>query len=166
MIKKNIQNQKGYSLIEMLFYISIFCALFIVVINSLIIMTKSFKQTSVNGELVQSGTIMEKISHEIKQAYDINSISSTSLVLNTKDASGNNKTVQFNSSGDDILFTDNGTLVGALNNPNIQISNLSFTQISTLQGKEVKIFFTVNAIDDAQNKTYDFYDTVILRGTY
>lgn len=109
---------------------------------------------------------MEKISHEIKQAYDINSISSTSLVLNTKDASGNNKTVQFNSSGDDILFTDNGTLVGALNNPNIQISNLSFTQISTLQGKEVKIFFTVNAIDDAQNKTYDFYDTVILRGTY
>lgn len=166
MIKKGIKNSSGYALLETLFYVFFLGVLSIVVINSILVMTKSFKETRRQTEIVQSSHIMERISREIKQAYSIASISSTSLRLNTRDAAGTSKTIEFTLLGTDLRLLDNGTFIGNLNLPSILISNLSFTEITTSRGTAVKVSFSVGSNRDLLNRTYDFYNTAVLRGAY
>ena len=163
---KNIKNQRGYATVELLFYIALFAVLALAVINGMLMMTRAFREVSVQSELLQSGNVMEKISREIKQAMSINTITGSSLTLNTKDSSGANKTVQFNLSGSDLQFLENTVLTGNLNNPNISVSNLSFAEITTTQGKAVKVSFSVLSTNDKLNRSKNFYNTIVLRGNY
>lgn len=165
---KNFKKTKssGYALLEMVFYISLFAVVSIVVINSMIVMMKSFKETRINSELTQSGTIMEKISREIRQADSIYSVSASLLGLNVKDENGQNRRVEISLVGSDVKFSENDVLVGNLNTPNISIMGLNFTQIVTTKGTAVKILLTVKSNHDSQNRTENFYDTVVLRGDY
>lgn len=165
MIKRNKINE-GYAVLELLFYLSLFAIISLVVINAMVTMTRSFRETAIQGELVQSSGIMERISREIRGSYDINSISSTALKLNTKDEAGTNKTVEFLLSGTDIQLLEDNVLTGNLNTPKITVTGLNFTQIITTSGKAVKIFFTVSSTSDVLNRTHDFYDTIVLRGSY
>lgn len=162
----NIIYNKGYAVLELVFYISLFVILSVLVINSMVVMTQSFKETTVQAELSQSGTILERISREIRGAYGIASVSASDLVLNTKDSAGANKTVQFVLSGTDVRLLENTIFTGNLNTPTIAVTGLSFTQITTAQGSAVKISFTVQSTNDKQNRTETFYNTVVLRGGY
>ncbi|HBA45878.1 hypothetical protein A2W67_00595 [Candidatus Nomurabacteria bacterium RIFCSPLOWO2_02_40_28] len=165
--KLKIKNyKKGYAILELLFYIAFFAILSLVVINAMIVMTRSFRETSIQGELIQSGVIMERISREVRQAYNISSISATDLNLDSTDNGGANKTVEFLLSGTDIQLLENGVLTGNLNTLNITVTALTFTQITTTKGKAVKIAFTVRSSNDKLNRTQDFYDTIVLRGIY
>ena len=129
-------------------------------------MTGSFKDNIAQAELIQSGGIMERISREVRQAYGIGSISATDLKLNSKDDSGNNKTVEFQLSGSNLKLLDNGTLTDNLNPANISVSSITFTQITTAEGIAVKISLTVGATNDAEHRSVSFNDTVVLRGAY
>jgi len=65
-IKLKIKNfKKGYAILELLFYISFFTVLALVVINAMIAMAKSFRETAIYAELDQSANIMERMSREI-----------------------------------------------------------------------------------------------------
>lgn len=164
-IKKN-EMKYGYAILELLFYISLFAVLSLLVINAMITMARSFKETTIQAELVQSGTIMERMSREIRQAYDIGAISSSDITLNTKDDAGANKTVEFLLFGTNVQLLENTVFTGDLNTPNIVVTALIFTQITTVQGKAVKVFLTVRSTNDTLARTQDFYDTVVLRGSY
>jgi len=158
---KALYGEHGYAILELLFYIAFFAVLSLVVINAMITMTRSFRETSIQGELIQSGVIMERISREVRQAYDISSIN-----LSSTDSSGANKTVEFLLSGSNLQLLENSTLIGNLNTPNIAVTALSFTQITTTKGKAVKVILTVKSNSDALARTKDFYDTIVLRGGY
>ena len=132
----------------------------------MIVMTRSFRETSIQGELIQSGVIMERISREVRQAYNISSISATDLNLDSTDNGGANKTVEFLLSGTDIQLLENGVLTGNLNTPNIAVTALTFTQVTTTKGKAVKVALTVKSNNDALARTQDLYDTIVLRGIY
>ncbi|MCX6751155.1 MAG: hypothetical protein NT161_00055 [Candidatus Nomurabacteria bacterium] len=165
--KLKIKNWKGgYALLETIFYILLFAILSIAVINAMITMTKSFKETTIQAELMQGENIMERISRETRGAYGIASISTSDLKLNTKDALGVNKTVEFVLSGSDIRLLESDVFTGNLNTQNISITALTFTQITTTKGTAVKIFLTVVSDQDSQNRDEDYYDTVVLRGDY
>jgi len=163
--KKN-RRQSGYTILELVFYVSLFAILSVVVINSMLTMSSSFKKTTLKAELVQSGSILERITREIRGSYDFSLPSASDLILNTKDSSGVDKTVEFMLSGNDIRLLENSILIGNLNTPNIFVTALTFTQITTTQGKAVKIFLTFKSNNDASGITQDFYDTVVLRGIY
>lgn len=166
-MKLKIKNlEGGYSVIELLFYIALFAILTITVINVMITMAKAFRETAIQAELVQSGNIMERISREVRQAYDISSISSTDLKLSTKDSGGANKTVEFLLSSTNLQLLENSVFTGNLNTPNVKVTSLTFTQITTVKGKAVKIALTVKSNNDALGRTQDFYDTIVLRGDY
>jgi hypothetical protein len=166
MIGKSFKNSSGMALLETLFYVFFLGLLSIVVINSILVMTKSFKETRRQTEIIETSHIMERISREIKQSYDISSISSGNLTLNTRDDAGTAKTINFILSGTDVRLTDNGSFVGNLNLPTIQVSNLSFTEITTSRGKAIKVSFSATSSRDPLLRAYDFYNTIILRGTY
>jgi Tfp pilus assembly protein PilE len=164
MIKKN-KTKCGYAILELLFYIAFFSILSLVVINAMLTMARSFKETSIQEQLVQSGTIMERISREIRTAYNIDTTSTnTDLKLDTN--SGTNNKIEFRLLGVDLQLFENETLVGNLNSPNIIVTNISFSQITTIKGKAIKIILTVKSTNDTLGRTQDFYDTVVLRGSY
>ncbi|MCC7160642.1 hypothetical protein IT399_02905 [Candidatus Nomurabacteria bacterium] len=164
--KKINGKNSGSSVLELLFYIAFFAMLTLVTINAMLTMAKSFKETALQAELMQGGSIMERISREVRASYDVGNISVSDLTLNTKDDLGVNKTVRFLLSSDDIQLWENGTLTGNLNTPNIDIVGLSFTQITTSKGKAVKIVLTIKSANDLLNREENFYDTVVLRGAY
>ncbi len=162
----NKNKQKGTALLEFVFYIIFFTILSLLVVNTMITMTKSFRETAIQTELVQAGTIMERISREIRSAYAIASVNATNLVLNTKDENDNDKTVQFLLSGSNLQLLENSVLTGNLNTSNIVITSLIFNQITTTEGKAVKVEITVRSMSDALARTFNFYDTIVLRGEY
>src|SRR3989338_8033873 len=82
-----LSGERGYAILELLFYITFFSILSLVVINAMITMTKSFRETAIQAELIESGSIMERMEREIRQALSINSIVANDLKLNTKDIS-------------------------------------------------------------------------------
>ncbi|MFH1608746.1 MAG: hypothetical protein ABH951_01855 [Patescibacteria group bacterium] len=163
---KNISKKSGFAVLETILYISFFAILSIVVINSMITMMRSFKETKIQSELIQGSSILEKVSREVRQAYAINSISENDLKLNTKDDAGVNKTVRFVLSGNDVQYFENDVLTGNLNPNNVSVSELTFTQIITVEGSAVKITLTISSTNDSLGRTADFYDTVVLRGDY
>lgn len=157
----------GHAVLELLFYITFFSVLSSLVINAMITMARSFKETTMQAELVQSGNIMERISREIRQAYDIDAEStSTDLKLNTKDDGGVDKTIEFKFVDPNIQLWDNGSNIGNLNTPNIIVTALTFTQITTTKGKAVRIVLTLKSTNDTSGNTKDFYNTIVLRGNY
>ncbi len=161
-----VERSRGYVLLETIFYVIIFAVLSIAVINSMITMVKAFKETTIQSELMQGGNVMERLSREIRQAYSINSISTNDLKLNSTDNGGANKTIEFALTGSNIALTENNTLTGNLNTPNIAVTGLTFTQINTAKGVAIKISLTVKSNHDSQNRNESFYDTVVLRGAY
>ena len=108
MINKFKNNNSGYSLIEMLFYISLFAMLTMVIVNSMMTMTKSFKEVSIQREITQGGEIMERISREIRGAKQINTIADVNgdLKLNTTDDVGNAKTIEFLLANNNLQIID------------------------------------------------------------
>jgi Tfp pilus assembly protein PilE len=164
MININPKNntKSGSTLLELLFYIAFFTVLSLILINSMIIMARSLKETSIQAELTQSGDIMERISREIRGASDINSINTNDLNLKTTD--GRNPEIKL--SGTNVQIWENSTLTGNLNTSNIIITAMTFTQITTLQGKAINVSLTLKASDDTYGRLVNFHDTVVLRGIY
>jgi len=157
---------EGYAILETLFYISLFAIFSITIINSMIMMTKAFKETTIQAELAQGGNILERISREIRNAYGINALAANSLKLNTTDEAGANKTVEFSLSASNARLLENDVFTGNMNTQNISVVDLSFTQLTTANGLAVKMFLSVRSNRDLQNRTANFYDTVVLRGSY
>ncbi len=160
------KNNQGYALLEAVFYVSLFAIFSIAIINSLAVMTKSFKEAAIYRDLAQGGVIMERISREVKNSKSIAAITGTNLKINTVDHDGANKTVEFSRSGSALRFLENDVFTDNLNSPNTLISSVSFTQINTNMGTAVKIFVSVSSERDPAGRTADFYDTVVLRGDY
>jgi Tfp pilus assembly protein PilE len=157
----------GYTLMELLFYISFFSIISLLVINSLIIMTKSFKETTVQAELGDSSSIMERMSREIRKASNISTITASDLKLDTiDDTTSAAKTVEFLLSAGSVQLLEDNILTGNLNTPNITVTGLIFTQITTTASQAVKIHLILKSNNDSLGRTVDFYDTVGLRGSY
>ena len=162
-----IKKESGYTVVELLFYISFFVILSILAINAMISMGKSFRETTVQAQFVQSGAIPERMGRETRQAYDIDLTSTaTDLKLNTKDSAGANKTMEFKFVSGNIQIWDAGVNIGNLNPPNIVITSLAFTQITLLKSKAVKIVLSLRSTNDLQARVQNFYDTAVLRGSY
>ena len=160
------KSNSGYALLETLFYIALLAIFSIAIVNAIIVMTRSFKEVAIQSELMQGGAIMERMTREIKQAKSISIIGANDLKLNTEDSAGAAKTVEFLLSGANIQLLENDALSGNLNTSNLAVSNLTFTQIITLNGEAVKVSLTLSSSHDALSRAYDFYDTIALRGSY
>jgi len=163
----------GYSLVEIMVYLAIFTALSVLVINSFIVILSSFNITNMNRKLLESGVVsMERISREIRQAKNIDIANSSLgsspgiLQLNSTDGSGNSMIIKFIDENGNLYLYKNNTLQGNLLGQNVTITSLIFNRISTTQGEAVKIKVTLQYSGGHKTKSENFYNTVILRGSY
>ncbi len=158
---------KGYSLIEIIFYISIFVVLSLVVINALIVMTKAFRENSIQADIVSSSSIMERISREIKQANTATVNTSSDLTLmvpNEVDALV--RPVRLMLSGGNIELYDNSVLIDNLNSKDVTVTGLTFSGVLTTSSAAVRINLSVSSVHDPLGRVYDFQNTIVLRGSY
>jgi hypothetical protein len=160
------KNSSGYALVETIFYIALLVIISIAVVNGIITMAKSFKETAILAELSQGGVILERISREVRDADSILSISSSSLRLQGKDSQGASRTSEFVLSGGNIQFFENGALVGNLNPVGILVGSLSFSQINTNAGRAVATILGISSARDSLARTYNFFSTASLRDFY
>lgn len=155
-------------MIELLFYLSLFGVFSIAVINSIIVMGKSFQQTNINTDFIQSLHIVERISRDIKNSYSIHALGSGDITLNTRHEITNTPILRrYKFTNGNVELYENEVLIGNINNVHTDIDTLTFTRIDTARGTAVKIFLQVSSNrDPSLARTEDFYTTVVLRGDY
>jgi len=161
-----LQNKKGFTLLEMVFYVALFSVISLILVQAIITMVASFRETQITADINQTNQVLERVSREIRQAISINTISATNLKLNTTDSSGNPATITFTISGTNLELRQNDVLIGNLNSTNLKVTALTFTQITTSNSSAVKIGITVTSNRYGSLRTANFYDTLVLRGSY
>ena len=160
------QNKKGFTLLEMVFYVALFSVISLILVQAIITMVASFRETQITADINQTNQVLERVSREIRQAISISTITATNLKLNTTDSSGNAATITFTLAGTNLELRQNAVLIGNLNSTNLNITALTFTQITTSNSSAVKIEMTVTSNRYGSVRTANFYDTLVLRGSY
>lgn len=161
MIKGGKKNKRGFTLIEFLFYIGLFAVFFVALFAVLDISYKN-KLRNINMlEVEQQGLfISQVISQEIRNAQSIVDASS-SLSLQAFDISRD--PVVFYLSDDAIYFSEGLDSPENLSSSRVNISDLSFVNISALDGiQAVEFSFKVSSSDKGHDYSKDFFGAVNL----
>ena len=180
-MKKNnlprvVLGNRGSSLVETLIYAAILGMVAVFTTDSILVMMNSYSRVKVSRNLNASVSVaMDRMTNEIRMANNIDdagsifATSSGKLKLNTTDLVGSPTTVEFFLSGKAIFVKDGYGLTEALTSSSTEIANLNFNKI-TISGdgasKAMKINLTAKAKNGRMEKTENFYNTTILRGSY
>ena len=170
----NKNKKNGFSIVEMIVYLSIFMFMSIVVLKSFIVTLSSFNNTRINRELVESSsTVMERISREIRKTKTVNVVNSTLgtspgiLQLDSLNVSGQaDSVIRFTVSSGALNIYENGTLIGNLLGQKTTVTNLVFRRIVTTNSEAIKVELTLQVTVGGKTRTENFYDTIISRGGY
>ena len=160
-------------MVEMLIYIGILVVMTIFVVNSLLMMTKSFVDFRANKELNSSALVsFERITLEIRNAKSVDDIGSIynvnpgHLKLNTLDSAGLPTTTEFYVVGGKLVIKEGVGSEENLVSSNLSVDNLVFRKITFGGTDAIKIESTFNLTRGKVIKTKNFYSTILLRGSY
>ncbi len=163
--------KKGYSLVEMILYISLLSIFTVIIINSLLSFTQPYRtllalrivdDTGING--------MERMTRDIRAASIVdvtNSVlgSDPGVLSLVATANGVSTTTKFYVQNQTLKVNVNGVYVGPLGTANSAITKLVFQELSNGTSTAVKINMTVQATVGPAVKTKIYHTTVILRGS-
>jgi len=167
-IQRN-KKESGFSLIESVIYLALFVMLSSLLIDSLIIMSKSYIETRVNRDLLDSMNVpFERMTRDIRGA--------SSVVFGSSSVFGTNPgtlTIENPNSGTESFSLVNGAVYftgsdGASNltSNEVYVDSLIFRNISTSQGSAIKIEMTLHSLRSSSARSISLSDTVALRGDY
>jgi len=163
---------KGYSLIEMVLYVTILSFMLAIIINMLVIMNKSVRQFHALKSVQTSGELsLERIVREVRNAESYVTASSTlntspgNLVLSGVDASSTTRTVEFFVKDNGVHMKENGVDLGSLTASDARVTNLVFRQTATPHSQLIRTEMTVESGTSTYYRSSKFYATAILRGS-
>lgn len=161
---------EGFSLVEMLIYLSILVLMLAVIMSTIVSIIRSDRIIKVSRSIEDSATVsIERLTRETRQAKNINvglSILDSNpgnLVLEGTDASGNPRTVEFYLSEGRLLLKENGVDAGALTETDARISNLIFRLFTGPNAKGIKTEMTIESGTSASYRSGNFYSSALLR---
>lgn len=166
------KQKKGFTLIEMVVYAAVLGVLSVVAINATLTMTQAYASLRASRDLNASATtVLERMAREIRGATGIDAtsvlgVNPSDLVLNTKDAGGAATTIEFYVQNGLINIKEGGVAKGSLMTSSTQVGNFVVRTMNGTNSKAVKIDLTMTATRGTKSKTRNFYDTVVLRGSY
>ena len=168
-MKPDFKNESGFSLVESIIYLAIFVMLSTLLIDSLLLMSRTYNVTRVNRDLLDSVNVpLERMTRDIRGATAVvvgNSTFATSpgkLTIRNADSS----TESFALVSNAIQFTDTTGTTNNLTGSQIVVDSLVFRNISTAQGSAVKIEITEHSLRSPNAQALSVSDTVALRGSY
>ena len=165
--------KRGFSLIEMLIYLSILGAIFTLFTNSLLAISRSYavlkKLTALDSGAIAS---MERITREIREATSVDLTQSTLgsnpgvLVLNQVDSFGSTSKLKFSLTNQVLHIARDSTDQGVLLPSSITAPLLIFYSLDSGISKAVKIEMQLRDSEGGATRNQSYYSTVILRGSY
>jgi prepilin-type N-terminal cleavage/methylation domain-containing protein len=167
---RNTQNIRGFSLIEMVVYISILSIVTAGLIVAIVSILSTFAHLKGYEEMAHTGTtVLERISRESRRAHTVDTGGSTFgvhpgvLSLGTTDLSNNPSTIIFSLSGGKVMVQQ-GTLNAPLSTGDVVISNLVFTPVFGTNTTGINIDLTVEKNIKGATSTKQFRTFVVLDG--
>ena len=172
-MKTGLSTKKGYSLVEIVIYVSILAVFFIIIIDSLLSFTKSYREVISLRIIERSGLdSMERMTRDIRSATTVDLINSTlnsnpgvlSLVATYN---GFSTTTSFYLQNGVLKVNVNGIYQGPLSAVDATVTGLIFRRFSNGSSNissGIKIDMTIEASVGSTTKSKKYYSTVILKG--
>ncbi|GEM_PF-2857805 len=159
----------GFSLVEMLIYVSVLSVIFLVIVNTSLSFVGSYRTLSALRAADHGGIdALEPITRAIRGADTIVGTGNSLTLSETN--SGIATTTLFSLVGGTINETvtvngvQNNSLSGPLTASDVNITALTFTALATSTASAVKIDMTTQATSGTVTKTKNFHSTVVLHG--
>ena len=167
------EDMRGFSLIEALFYVVILSFALLAVMQTLLVVTKSYGALRNVQRIEQEAVIsLERMMRGIRDANGIDDAGSVfgahpgKLLLQSTTASGTPTTVEFSLNAGHLVLREGGITVGFLTSTTTNVSNLVFRKITTARSAGVKIEITMRSGTTTSARTENFYATAVLRDSY
>lgn len=164
---------KGFSLLEIVIYVSLFSVIAAVSMSALFQTIKAFSDLRVSRNINDSSvSVMERLTRDIKSATTVDLANSTfgaspgRLTLSTVNASGTATTVEYYVATSSLRIKENGVDMGSLVSAKTQVSALVFYYINTGSSIGIKTELHLTSSRASVNDIDHFYDTSVLRGSY
>ena len=174
-----MRNKKdnGFSLIETIIYTAILAVTTIFVVSSLLKTVSAFNSFRVSKKINASAIgALEKMTREIKSADQVDKINSvfdtnpSKLIINKTDPNtGAPAVIEFSVSNSRLTIKKDNDAPIALTSSGTEVINLIFRQVATStnqRSEAIKIEMTIKSGYGNYQKTENFYDTIVLRGSY
>lgn len=164
------RNKKGFTVVEVILYVSILVVLMVVIVSSVLKMTEYLREVKKYNETRRSGSLaMERMIREIRLMDRVVVASST---LGSSPATigllgPNNTSLLLQLTGaSTIQMTKNGSTTEILSSQNVTISNFIFRMTNTAKSTGVKIELTLTSEGGGAQKSQNFFGSVVLRSSY
>ena len=161
---------KGFSILEMLIYISILVLLLGVIMSITVSVVRSQRSVKAAKSIENSAIMsMERIDREVRQTDNINGTSSIldsspgKLVLESIDSSGNPRTIEFYLSSGTIYMKENDVVLGAISQTDAVVTSLAFHLLTNLNARGIKTEMTIESGTSTYYRSGNFYSSVTLR---
>ncbi len=165
-----IKKEKGFSLIEMIVYISILAFMLIIVTEVIYSINSSQRVMRAVRDIESSALIsLDRIGREVRGATSINVASSTLgtnpgvLVLNSTDGSGAARVVRFYLSSGRVRMSENGVDAGALTESSATTTSLIFRRFATSTAEGIRIGVALESGTSTYYRTENFYSSLLIR---
>jgi len=166
---------KGFTLIEIVIYVSILAVISILTVNTILVMTKSFSNFRAVRDLNASARVaMERMVREVRLADNVDEtlsvlgVSPGRLVLDTIDSgSGLPIAFEFILDGTILKYKNGSGAYDNLTSSDVEATKLIFRKIdNSTVSKAVQIELTLRAGEGVSQRTENFYNTIVLRRSY
>ena len=161
--QRRAKKNRGYSLVEMLFYIFILVLLLLVIVGILTSIVKSQRDFKASRDIENAAVVsLERITREIRNASSITSAGANNLLLNITGGPA----IEFFASSTVLSIKEGGVYVGPLTPLSVSLTNLMFRPLNSGNSSAVKIEMTLQSGAENFQKSASFYSTAVLRGSY
>ena len=167
--QRRLQVLTGYSLIEMLIYISILSIISLLAIDTILSFGPSYHSLLAYRSAENSGILsLERMSRDIRATTSVNTAQSAlgtnpGVLTLVATSNGVSTTTKFYIQNNILKVDINGSYSGPLSLSNTSVTNLIFTLLSSPQSSGVKIDMTVQSTSSPITKTKTFHSTIILK---
>lgn len=154
--------KKGFTLVEMIFYVAIVALVLLVIVNMVVVIGDSNREFRVARNVQNASiTAYERITRDIQGAEGVNSAGST-LSLDM----GDSNTIEFTLLGGEIHVLENGFDLGPITSGEVVVSDLYFNLSTNSSGAEiVQVQMVLESNIGGVQKIEDFQSSALVKGS-
>ena len=154
-----METKRGFSLIEMLVYISILVFMLVIILEIIISITQKDRIIESKRNIENSAALtLERVTREVRESTAISVPSSTRLVLTESDG-----TIEFYLSDARIFLKENGIDIGALTSSSTRVTSLNFIRFASSTSEGVRVLMTLESGTTTDYQMESFYTSAIKR---
>jgi len=165
---KKYHTTRGVTLIETLVYIAVMLVLSGALFLTFFSLDTVLVRNKVERELTDSASVsLERMSRAIRSAGSVNTglstLGSSPGALAVQEGT---TTTRFYISGNNLMMSVNGVVLGPLTADGVTVESLVFTRYVGVSSEMVRVALTLSSDNPAASSTRTFYTSAVLRGSY